>query len=175
LWGQGVLDDVTGITETAVGTSIDRGEVATPTLPAMLLTTADIELELRRLIRRLIAGTRLLHGSLPNGDADDDHKVLLDLEVDGVRCVMTRQLAVDRPSELRLTPREREVARMVALGFTNAAIAGKLTVSPWTVSTHLRRIFAKLDVTTRAAMVAVIASADSDGLAVVATRPPPQP
>jgi hypothetical protein len=47
--------------------------------------------------------------------------------------------------------------------------------STWTVSTHLRRIFAKLDVTTRAAMVAVIVSAESDGLAVVATRPPAQP
>jgi DNA-binding CsgD family transcriptional regulator len=50
---------------------------------------------------------------------------------------------------------------MVAMGLTNAAIASKLNVSPWTVSTHLRRIFAKLDVTTRAAMVAVITTADT--------------
>ena len=49
------------------------------------------------------------------------------------------------------------------------ARAGKLALSPWTVSTHLRRIFAKLDVTTRAAMVAVIAAADNP--AVDATLP----
>ena len=48
------------------------------------------------------------------------------------------------------------------------AIAGKLDVSPWTVSTHLRRIFAKLDVPTRAAMVAVIADADAGA----AVQPP---
>jgi DNA-binding CsgD family transcriptional regulator len=52
---------------------------------------------------------------------------------------------------------------MVAKGLTNSAIAGKLALSPWTVSTHLRRIFAKLDVTTRAAMVAVIAADSPTG------------
>ena len=68
---------------------------------------------------------------------------------------------------------------MVAQGLTNSAIAGKLELSPWTVSTHLRRIFAKLDVTTRAAMVAVIAAADNPaGDATVpyrTARPEPTP
>jgi DNA-binding CsgD family transcriptional regulator len=43
---------------------------------------------------------------------------------------------------------------MVADGFTNKEIASVLEISSWTVSTHLRRIFGKLDVGTRAAMVA---------------------
>jgi len=52
-----------------------------------------------------------------------------------------------------LTPRETQIARLVADGFVNKEIAAKLTISEWTVSTHMRRIFAKLGVETRAAMV----------------------
>jgi DNA-binding CsgD family transcriptional regulator len=43
---------------------------------------------------------------------------------------------------------------MVANGYTNKAIAKVLDISSWTVSTHLRRAFGKLDVGSRAAMVA---------------------
>jgi DNA-binding CsgD family transcriptional regulator len=43
---------------------------------------------------------------------------------------------------------------MVAKGYPNKVIARVLEISSWTVSTHLRRIFAKLGVTTRASMVA---------------------
>ena len=52
-----------------------------------------------------------------------------------------------------LTPRETQIARLVADGFVNKEIATKLEISEWTVSTHMRRIFAKLGVETRAAMV----------------------
>ena len=132
-----------------------------------LLASAEIEFELRRLIARLIEGSRLLHlvrtrkgGSQSrNRMIESRGGVLLDLEVDGVRCLLTRRLTAGHAAVGRLTIREREVANMVATGLTNSAIAGILEVSPWTVSTHLRRIFAKLDVPTRAAMVAVIADA----------------
>jgi DNA-binding CsgD family transcriptional regulator len=53
-----------------------------------------------------------------------------------------------------LSPRELQIARLVASGATNHAIASALDISTWTVSTHLRRIFAKLSVCTRAEMVA---------------------
>jgi DNA-binding CsgD family transcriptional regulator len=53
-----------------------------------------------------------------------------------------------------LSPRELQIARLVANGATNHAIARALDISTWTVSTHLRRIFAKLNVCTRAEMVA---------------------
>ena len=53
-----------------------------------------------------------------------------------------------------LSPREVQIARLVADGATNRAIASSLDISLWTVSTHMRRIFAKLDVGSRAEMVA---------------------
>jgi len=55
---------------------------------------------------------------------------------------------------ISLSPREQQIARMVASGLTNQAIASSLEISVWTVSTHLRRIFAKLAVSSRAEMVA---------------------
>jgi DNA-binding CsgD family transcriptional regulator len=52
-----------------------------------------------------------------------------------------------------LTGRELQIAALVAEGRVNKQIAAELQISEWTVSTHLRRIFAKLGVDTRAAMV----------------------
>jgi DNA-binding CsgD family transcriptional regulator len=52
-----------------------------------------------------------------------------------------------------LTPRELQIVALVADGKVNKQIADVLRISEWTVSTHLRRIFAKLGVDTRAAMV----------------------
>jgi DNA-binding CsgD family transcriptional regulator len=52
-----------------------------------------------------------------------------------------------------LSGREIEIAVMVAQGYATKNIAYKLQISEWTVSTYLRRIFAKLGVDSRAAMV----------------------
>jgi DNA-binding NarL/FixJ family response regulator len=45
-----------------------------------------------------------------------------------------------------LTGREREIAVLVARGYSVSDIAHKLKISEWTVATHLRRIFNKLGV-----------------------------
>lgn len=52
-----------------------------------------------------------------------------------------------------LTERELQIAYLVAQGQQNKQIAKQLHISEWTVSTHLRRVFAKLHVDSRAAMV----------------------
>jgi DNA-binding CsgD family transcriptional regulator len=81
-------------------------------------------------------------------------EMLLDVEMDGVRCTLSRSAHAPSRPLIGLTPREREVARMVAGGYANKTIARVLDISAWTVGTHLRRIFLKLDVSSRAAMVA---------------------
>jgi DNA-binding CsgD family transcriptional regulator len=110
--------------------------------------------ELDRTVRALVRA--LARGVAPGSPIrlTDDHRsaVLLDLDVDGVRCVLLRP--TNESSQLALSPREQEIARMVARGYPNKTIAAVLDISTWTVSTHLRRMFAKLGVTSRAAMVA---------------------
>ncbi|WP_338080450.1 response regulator transcription factor [Corallococcus exiguus] len=57
-------------------------------------------------------------------------------------------------SDVRLlTSRELQVVSCVCAGWGNKLIATKLNISTWTVAAHLRRIFVKLGVDTRAAMV----------------------
>ena len=76
---------------------------------------------------------------------------LVDAEVDGSRYLLVRMPKIEKT---RLSPREQEIVRMVAEGHPNKVIADVLNISSWTVCTHLRRIFAKLGVGSRAAMVA---------------------
>jgi len=52
-----------------------------------------------------------------------------------------------------LTNREIQVANFVAIGYCNKEIAKRLNISTCTVSSYLRRIFTKLKVDSRAAMV----------------------
>jgi DNA-binding CsgD family transcriptional regulator len=80
-------------------------------------------------------------------------EVLIDVELDGTRYLLVRMPPPMR-NRVQLSPREQEIVRMVAQGHPNKVIADVLNISSWTVCTHLRRIFAKLGVSSRAAMVA---------------------
>lgn len=88
-----------------------------------------------------------------NGSPDAAEEILFDVDLDGARYLLIRKPKPHR-SPVQLSPREQEIVRMVAQGHPNKIIADVLNISSWTVCTHMRRIFAKLGVASRAAMVA---------------------
>ena len=92
-------------------------------------------------------------GRIDSVAANSSEEVLFDTEVDGARYLIVRMPKANS-CRAQLSPREQEIVRMVAKGHPNKVIADVLNISSWTVCTHLRRIFAKLGVGSRAAMVA---------------------
>ena len=89
--------------------------------------------ELVEAVRRVAAGEQYVHPSL------------------GARLVAEPARSVE-PAD-SLSEREREVLRLLALGYTNQEIAAQLFVSVRTVEAHRAHILTKLRVSTRAELV----------------------
>jgi len=83
-------------------------------------------------------------------------EVVCELELAGTQYLIFR-VQSQEADPVGLSPRELAIARLIAKGLPNKTIGTILEISPWTVATYLRRIFAKLEVTTRAAMIAKLA------------------
>jgi DNA-binding CsgD family transcriptional regulator len=62
-----------------------------------------------------------------------------------------------------LTAQEAHIARFAAEGLTNPEIGAKLYISPRTVEWHLRKVFAKLGITTRRQLRQALADSGPDG------------
>lgn len=58
------------------------------------------------------------------------------------------------PDSKPLSPRQREIASLIAQGLPTKTIGATLHISPWTVATHLRRLYLRFGVNTRASMIA---------------------
>lgn len=74
----------------------------------------------------------------------------------GEQMYRLRVTAIDhdvRRSRTVLSPREREIARLIAEGMGNKQIARSLGLSHSTVGTYTKRIYLKLNVNSRAGMV----------------------
>jgi two-component system nitrate/nitrite response regulator NarL len=86
----------------------------------------------------------------------EDETVVLEFSINGVKYTLSRSAPQIPQPQVSLSPREKEIIRLVGKGLANKAIASVLEVSPWTVATHLRRVFTKLGVCSRAEMIAKV-------------------
>jgi DNA-binding CsgD family transcriptional regulator len=89
-------------------------------------------------------------------DFGERERQLADLLAPTLALLRDRWEQLDQPQGL--TPRERDVMRLVSQGLTNPQIARSLSVSTGTVRAHLENIYAKLQVHTRGAAVAALAA-----------------
>ena len=65
-------------------------------------------------------------------------------------------VVADGPGVVALTPRERDIVRMVAAGQSSKDVAASLFISVRTVDNHLQRVYAKLGVSSRQGLAAAL-------------------
>jgi DNA-binding NarL/FixJ family response regulator len=95
------------------------------------------------------SGWVTLHASLPEGRADGRVAIVLER-------ASSRQSTAIRLEADGVTPREREIATLLAQGLTNPEIADALVLSPYTVQDHIKNLFEKTGVSSRQELVARI-------------------
>jgi DNA-binding CsgD family transcriptional regulator len=76
-----------------------------------------------------------------------EHELLPDILAAGLNQYVTKEKLWNRWQSL--SPREREVAALACLGYTNREIAKRLDISPETVKVRLQRTMMKYGVTSR--------------------------
>lgn len=116
-------------------------------------TQDTVPLEKEALLKRLMNKVAALTSSKELQQTEQTvDEVVLEFDLDGTHYYLVRCKQKDE-GQIILSPREQAIAKLVAQGLPNKSIGNQLDISPWTVATHLRRIFAKLDVTSRTAMI----------------------
>lgn len=87
-------------------------------------------------------------------------EVTFESEIEGNHYYLVCYSSPSSSSSVRLSPREKAISQLVAQGLPNKLIAKELEISHHTVATYLRRIFQKLEVSTRAEMIARLSKAN---------------
>ncbi len=115
-----------------------------------MLSNSEVESILRQFVECIDVTQPQVDQALQNAQQE----IVVEVAVGSTRYVLTCTDQLSTPAPVALSPREKEIVRLAAKGLPNKVISDILEISRWTVATHMRRIFAKLGVNTRAEMVA---------------------
>ncbi|MEU8141144.1 response regulator transcription factor [Nonomuraea sp. NPDC052129] len=131
--------------------AIERLRVDHPEIKVIVLTTYDTDADVTRAMAAGVAGYLL-----KDAPREELHRAVRTAAAGGAVLAPSIASALIRgPATQAPSPRELEVLRLVARGAANKEIARTLLISETTVKTHLKHVFAKLGVETRAAAVVV--------------------
>jgi DNA-binding NarL/FixJ family response regulator len=122
-----------------------------PDLPVLVLSTLESEADIRRALARGASGY------VPKSAAPSTLVSAIRLVLNGeiyVPPVVLGQMPPAQSADRRLTPRQMEVLRLLAEGYSNKRIATTLGLSEKTVKTHLASIFRLLDADSRTHAIA---------------------
>jgi DNA-binding CsgD family transcriptional regulator len=94
--------------------------------------------------------------------ADEEQRSIKEIAMDLLNSALSqRQAAVEQLRDWQaLTPRQREVAALVCLNYTNNQIALRLGISTDTVKTHTRNILYKLGLSRKTELQQLLADWD---------------
>jgi len=141
---QSGLDAIAPIKELSPGTQI------------IMLTSHDLDENIRTAISRGAAGF-LLKTSKPGAIIKAIEQVAkgsIRLDSAIMDRIINSFLGQEPVPRYRITPRERDILRRIATGRSTKRVARDLGLSYYTVDTHLKNLFQKLQVHTRHGMVA---------------------
>jgi len=122
-----------------------------PDLPVLVLSTLESEADIRRALARGASGY------VPKSAAPSTLVSAIRLVLNGeiyVPPLVLGQMPPAQSADRRLTPRQMEVLRLLAEGYSNKRIATTLGLSEKTVKTHLASIFRLLDADSRTHAIA---------------------
>ena len=117
------------------------------------------EQEADRMAHQVVQGIELATSS-PAGKAIQRQDVPEEEELQMKRALQRRAADDHLQHWQQLSPRERDIAALTCLGYTNRQIAGRLYISPETVKTHMRNLLQKFDVRSKSELRRLLADWD---------------
>lgn len=138
---------------------------AAPGVIIIMLTSMDEDESVRLALKRGAKGYLLKTSTQDDIIRSIEHSVEGGMPIDPMvmKAIIQSYAGMVEPlDEYHLSERELEIIKLIASGLNSSGVAKKLSISYYTVESHIKHIYSKLDVSNRHAMVA---KAIKEGLA----------
>jgi len=99
--------------------------------------------------------------TLAKHEGRPEHELIPDILAAG----LSQYQSVEKlwPKWESLSPRERDIAALTCLGYTNRQISARLSLSPETIKTHVRNVLLKFGVKSKAELRHILVNWDFSG------------